>query len=94
MQALCSNPAPTPTPTQVAPAAVERRVPFRLRGPTSRLGAAEQIATCRYSAKPFAFLRDAPSLSAMQALCRQLGAIAPLPSLAHQLLHIVLAATR
>ena len=30
----------------------------------------------------------------MQALCRQLGALAPLPSLVHQLVHIVLTATR
>ena len=51
---------------EVAPAAVEQRLPFRLRG-ASPLGAAEQIASCRYSAKPFAFLRDAPSVAAMQA---------------------------
>jgi hypothetical protein len=51
---------------EVAPAAVEQRLPFRLRG-ASPLGAAEQIAVCRYSAKPFAFLRDAPSVAAMQA---------------------------
>jgi hypothetical protein len=30
----------------------------------------------------------------VQALCRQLGALAPLPSLVHQLVHIVLTATR
>jgi hypothetical protein len=86
---------------EVPPAAVEQRLPYRLRrassgggGGSSRGGAAERLRHLRYSAKPFAFLRDAAAVAAMQHLCRQLGRLAPLPSLVHQLCHIVLTATR